>query len=197
MKPKRHMQPLNFIFIGRSGSGKGTQADFLMEKFPNTIYIVTGELFRELAKKDTDTALRVQEDLAVGALPFDDLATTLWMHKIAHTVKRDEGILLDGAPRRVPEAKNLDRFFEFLHRIENTFVIFLDVTREEATKRLLARGRADDNDVAIGGRMDYYEEHVSKPAEYYREKGRLITIDGNQSEEKVFADIMAQLPSTE
>lgn len=196
MKPNNQMQPLNFIFIGRSGSGKGSQSKFVMKKFPNIVYISTGDLFRELAKHDTDTALRIQEDLEIGALPFDDLATTLWMHKIANTVKRDEGILLDGAPRRVQEAKNLERFIKFLHRTDNTFVIFLDITREEAIRRLLKRGRSDDNDKAIMGRMDYYEEYVAPTVEFYKEQNRLISIDGNQPKEKVFADIIAQLPST-
>lgn len=188
------MKPFNFVFIGRSGSGKGVQSELLMEKFPYLRHIVTGELFRNLSAQDTDTAHRINETLKRGALPFDDLATTLWMHEIAFTIKKEEGILLDGAPRRISEAENLERFLDFLERRDNTFIIFLDTTREEAERRLLARKRADDVPDVIKGRLDYYEEHVASVPVYYEKQGRLTTIDGNQSIEKVFADIVAILP---
>ena len=76
--------------------------------------VVTGDLFRDLAKKDTAVANRMRTVMEQGGLPFDDIATTLWMHEIAYTVREDEGILCDGFPRRVEEAKNLDRFLDFL-----------------------------------------------------------------------------------
>ncbi|MCH8006416.1 MAG: nucleoside monophosphate kinase, partial [Planctomycetes bacterium] len=127
-------KPFNFVFIGRSGSGKGVQSDLLMKKFLYLKHIVTGEMFRNLSSRDTDTAHRINQTLKRGGLPFDDLATMLWMHEIAFTIKEKDGILLDGAPRRVVEAENLERFLDFLERGENTFIIFLDTTREEAEK---------------------------------------------------------------
>ena len=130
------MQLLNFVFIGRSGSGKGVQSDLLMKKFPYLKHIVTGEMFRDLSARDTDIAHRINETLKRGGLPFDGLATMLWMHEIAFTIKEEDGILLDGAPRRIVEAENLERFLDFLERGENTFIIFLDTTREEAEKEV-------------------------------------------------------------
>ena len=188
------MQPFNFVLIGRSGSGKGVQSDLLMKKFPYLKHIVTGDMFRNLSSQDTDTAYRINETLKRGGLPFDNLATMLWMHEIAFTIKREDGILLDGAPRRIVEAENLGRFLDFLERGANTFIIFLDTTREEAEKRLLARGRVDDTPEAIKGRLDYYEEQVASVPKYYEKQGQLITINGNQSIENVFADIVESLP---
>ncbi len=187
------MKPLNFTFIGRSGCGKGTQADFLMKKFPYLKHVTTGKLFRELSLQDTDAGHRIKKDMTDGTLPFDDLATTLWMREIAYTVKEDEGILLDGAPRRVPEAKNLERFLTFLERDKHVFNIFIDISRDEAFNRLKARRRDDDTDEAINGRQDYFEEFVQPVVEFYKERGRLITINGEQSEEDVFSDICAYL----
>ena len=187
------MNPLNFVFIGRSGSGKGTQADLLMKKLPYLKSVTTGNLFRDLSKQDTDTGNRIRKALAEGGLPFDDLATTLWMREIAYTVKEDEGILLDGAPRRVSEAKNLERFLTFLERDKYVFNIFLDISRDEAFLRLKERGRDDDTDQAINARLDYFEEFVQSVVAFYKERGRLVTINGEQSKENVFSDICKYL----
>jgi len=91
-------KPLNIIFLGLSGSGKGTQVGLLKEKledyWPMQI-IVTGDFFRDLAKQDTDVGRRIKKIQEEGGLPFDDLATTGWMYKIAYTVKENEGILFN------------------------------------------------------------------------------------------------------
>ncbi len=189
-------KPLNIIFLGLSGSGKGTQVQLLadmMRRF-NPVHIVsTGDLFRRLQEFTTDVGRRVKRILQEGGLPFDDLATTLWMHEIAFRVHEHEGIIFDGAPRRLDEAKNIDRFLEFLERKAYTKVVYLSVTPEEITRRLLSRGRADDNLTAIEGRIGYFQRSVLPVIEYYREQNRLIEINGEQDVEKVHADIMKAL----
>lgn len=213
-------KPFNFIIIGRSGSGKGTQAKLLMKEFENLYYISSGELFRELAKKDTDTADKVKKIINGGKLPYDDLATTLWMYEIAFNVKEDQGILADGFPRRLNEAKSLDTFLDFLERTENTFYILIDISKEEAFNRLTKRRickncgrlipwtgefkklevcdkcegelvtRPDDASEAINNRLDYYEKKVMPVIKYYEEQGKLIKINGEQSIEDVFKNIL-------
>jgi adenylate kinase len=213
-------KPLNFVLIGRSGSGKGTQAKLLMEKFSNLHYISTGDLFRDLAKAETDTGERVRKILAVGGLPHDDLATTLWMHEIAYKVKQNEGIVADGFPRRLNEAKSLDAFLEFLERKDNTKILLIDISREEAFNRLTKRRickkcgrlipwteefkklkvcdqcggelvtRSDDTAEAINNRLNYFEERVMSVIKYYEEQGRLIKINGEQPIKAVFQDIL-------
>lgn len=189
-------KPLNIIFLGLSGSGKGTQVQLLADvmRIHNPVHVVsTGDLFRRLQEFTTDVGKRVKRILQEGGLPFDDLATTLWMHEIAFRVHEHEGIIFDGAPRRLDEAKNIDRFLEFLERKDHTKVVFLSVTPEEIMKRLLSRGRADDNITAIEGRIDYFEKSVLPVLDYYREQGRLIEINGEQPMEKVHADVVKAL----
>ena len=211
---------LNFILIGRSGSGKGTQAELLMEHSGNLLHVVTGDLFRELAKKDTDVSRKVKKILDEGGLPFDDLATTLWMYYLAHNLKEDQGLICDGFPRRVREAENLDRFLEFLERKQDTYVLSIDISRKEAFDRLTKRRickkcsqlipwvgkfkelkacdkrggeliyRHDDKPEAINRRLDYYEESVVPTINYYKKQKRLIRINGEQSIEDVFRDIL-------
>ncbi len=184
---------LNFVFIGRSGCGKGTQAKLVMEHFPNLVYISTGDLMRDLAKQKTDVGQRIKEILDKGGLPFDDIATSLWMREISYKVRSDQGIIADGFPRRLNEAQNLDNFLDWLGRKENTKVLLVDVSREEAFKRLEKRARGDDTEEQINNRLDYYEERVVPAINYYKEQGRLIKINGELSVEGVFKDILEKI----
>ena len=213
-------KPLNFILIGRSGSGKGTQAELLMERFGNLCSISTGDLFRGLAKTGTDAGNKVKKILEEGGLPYDELATTLWMHEIAFNIKENQGIIADGFPRRLNEAKSLDNFLEFLGRKENTFYLLIDISRQDSFDRLTKRRickkcgklipwvgdfknlkacddcggelftRADDTPEAINNRLNYYEERVVPVVKYYEEQGVLIKINGDQSIKDVFKDIL-------
>lgn len=180
----------NFVFIGRSGSGKGTQCELLAKRFDNIWYISTGELFRKLAKANTVTSRKMEAILKEGGLPLDDLATTLWMHDIAFNVKEGQRFILDGAPRRLVEAQNLDRFLDFLGWRESTHYLLIDISREEAYKRMMKRGRVDDTPEAINSRLDYFDKIVTETIEYYRSQKRLITINGEQSIEDVHQEIL-------
>jgi len=194
MRFMENSKPLNFIFIGRSGCGKGTQAKLLLDHFPNMVYISTGDLMRDLAKQETDTGKRIKKILDDGGLPFDDMATTLWMHQIAYTVKENRGMVCDGFPRRLNEARNLDKFLDWLERKEQTKILLIDISREEAFKRLKLRGRYDDiEDSDIKNRLDYFEERVVPTIDYYKEQNRLININGEQSREAVFKEILQKI----
>ena len=213
-------KPLNFVLIGRSGSGKGTQAKLLSKHFGNLVAVTTGDLFRKLAKAGTDVAERVKKTMNEGGLPYDDLARTLWTYEIAYKVKADQGILADGLPRRLSEAKDFDQLLEFLERKENTFFLLIDISREEAFHRLTKRRvckkcgrlipwvgefkkmkacdkcggelitRPDDAPEAINNRLDYYDNRVMKVVKRYEEQGVLIKINGEQSIEDVFKDVL-------
>lgn len=216
-------KPFNFVLIGRSGCGKGTQAELLVQKFNYLRAISTGDLLRNLGNLDTDTGRRVKRVLETGGLVFDDLATTLWMHEIAFGIKEDTGILADGFPRRLVEAKNLDRFLEFLERKENTAAILIDISEEEAlnrlTKRRICKGcgkaipfldpyknwekceecggelviRTDDSLEAIKHRLSFFEESVVPVVEYYKSQNRLITVNGAQPIEKVLEEMLTEI----
>jgi adenylate kinase len=215
-------KPLNFVLTGRSGCGKGTQAKLLMEHFGRDkfFYISTGDLFRDLANRETDTAIKIKKVLKEGGLPFDVLATTLWMHEMAFKMKENQGLMADGFPRRLDEAKNLDSFLDFLGRREKTFYILIDISRKEAFNRLTKRRlclkcgriipyfgdfiklkkcdecqgelatRPDDKPEAIENRLNYYEERVVPIIDYWRDKGELIIINGEQSIEDTHKDIL-------
>lgn len=186
-------------------------------------HLSTGDLFRDLAKANSDTSIRVQKILKEGGLPFDDLAATLWMHAMSYNLKENQGFILDGAPRRVNEAQTLDRYLDFLERKETTFNLLIDISRQEAFDRLSKRRickecgrlipwvgqfkelkvcdkcagelitRSDDSPEAIKSRLDYYDNRVAKVVEFYQTQNRLIKVNGEQSIEDVFKEILEKI----
>lgn len=186
----KDFKPKNFVLIGPPGCGKGTQAKLLLKKFKNYYYISTGKLFRKLSEEKTDVGERVKKVVESGGLPFDDLATTLWMYEIAFNVKRNQGIIADGFPRRLQEAKDLIAFLEFLKRKENTLVILISISEKEALRRLPQRGRIDDDIKDIKKRFRLYRERTIPAINYLKKNLRFVEIHGEQSIENVFKDIL-------
>jgi len=192
----------NFILIGPPASGKGTQAKLLLKKFKNSYYISTGELFRKLIKEKTDTGQRVKKIVESGGLPFDDLATTLWMGEIAFNVKKNQSIIADGFPRRLQEAKDLDAFLKFLQRDKNTLFFLIEISEKEALKRL-SKGRifkngkrvkrADDNIDDIRKRFRIHRKKTIPAINYLKKQGKLVNINGEQSIKNVFKDILKKI----
>ncbi|MCX6720577.1 MAG: nucleoside monophosphate kinase [Candidatus Staskawiczbacteria bacterium] len=213
-------KPLSFALIGRSGCGKGTQAELLMKHFGNLFYVSTGNLLRELAKLDTLAGKSAKEIMHKGDLIPDFMIIGLWMKELNLNLKVDQGVLFDGAFRRLIEAQEADEYFNFLDRKGTLFPILIDISREEAYDRLTKRRickkcgkifpwvgefkklekcdkcggelqhRADDNPDAINNRLAYFDKEVLEVLEYYKKDNRLITVNGEQTVEKVFEDIL-------
>lgn len=179
--------------MGPPASGKGTQAKLLLKKYKNYFYISTGQLFRKLVKEKTHTGEKIKETLESGGLIFDDLATTLWMYEIAFNVDKNQGIIADGFPRRMQEAKDLDEFLKFLDRKKNTYFFLIEISEKEAFKRLPKRGRADDEAKDIKTRFRLYRKRTIPALNYFKKQGMLIKINGEQTREKVFQDIWKEI----
>lgn len=179
----------NFILIGPPGSGKGTQAKLLLKKFKNHYYISTGQLFRRLTQKKTDVGEKIKSVVESGGLPFDDLSTTLWMYDIAFNVKKNQGIVADGFPRRLQEAIDLDEFLKFLNRKEKTLIFLIQISEKEALKRLPKRNRADDEIKDIKKRFALYRKRTIPAINYLKKHCNLVYINGEQTRANVFKDI--------
>jgi len=180
---------LNIIFIGRSGSGKGTQA-VLMKEFlekrdgkGSVFYLSTGEHMRGLIKEKPEletSKFLDQKVMAVGAKAPDFLTIWIWAKELIYNAKNNQHFIFDGTPRTLLEAKTLDEALEFYER-KNIKPILVDVSTEEVRARMLSRKRADDTEEQIKNRLAYYEKRVAPAVEYYRNdsKNKLIKIDGN------------------
>ncbi|MBI2048763.1 MAG: nucleoside monophosphate kinase [Parcubacteria group bacterium] len=185
-------QPRNVAFIGRSGSGKGTQAELLENFLTPALRIETGALFRALAKEETPIGHLVRNILEEGGLPPGWLASFLWEREIFLRLTPEKHLIMDGAPRRLEEAELLDRILPDFGR-HGASGIYVAVGRAEAKQRLLDRGRGDDDEGTIENRLAYFEKDVVPVLEYYKDKKRLIEINGEQSVEAVHKDIVRAL----
>lgn len=179
------------IFLGRSGCGKDTQAKFLQEQHGFSV-IKTGDLFRSLAAEPTFTGKKIARILEEGGLPPSWLAEYLWTRNLITAPDFPGRIIFNGAPRRLHEAQELDDVLGWFERAD-TGAFLLDISREEARARLLKRGRTDDDERAIAERLDWFEEIVMPVVEYYEKSGRLVRINGEQSIEKVFEEILSKI----
>ncbi|MFA5022896.1 MAG: nucleoside monophosphate kinase [Candidatus Paceibacterota bacterium] len=192
-----------YIFIGRSGCGKGTQVEKLAEHLTQKgvinaehawLRVETGARFREIVETGGYTAKMLKEGIERGDRLPDNFAIWTWTGFLFDKFTGSEHIFCDGCPRSLLEAQALDWLFKFYNR-EMPTIVYLDVSREETKKRLLARGRADDDADDIDRRLDWFDRDVLPAVEYYRNnpKYRFIEVDGEQSREKIHEDLVKML----
>ncbi|TSC70256.1 MAG: adenylate kinase [Parcubacteria group bacterium Gr01-1014_46] len=191
------MSPKTFIFFGPSGAGKGTQAKILIEYLKKndpdrtTLYIETGQRFRDFITEASYTATKTKEIIDNGGLLPEFLPIWIWSEYFVKHVSGDEHMVLDGLSRRAHEAPILNSAMKFYKR-EKPFVISMEVSRDWAKDRLLSRERGDDNIGQIEKRLDWFEKNVLPAIEYFKnnEFYNFITINGEQTIEEVNKEIM-------
>lgn len=195
------MSPQTFIFIGRSGCGKGTQADLLQKYLKiqdpsrEIFYLETGNRFRDFIKGE-GLSNKLSFDIAEqGARQPDFLAVWMWAHLFIENLKGDEHIIIDGTPRSINEARVLDSAVRFYKR-EPAKVIYLNVSRVWAEKRLHDRGRTDDRSLLeVKKRLDWFETDVLPAVNHLREhpEYQFLDIDGEQPLEEVHQEIIKRI----
>ena len=179
---------LNLILFGPPGSGKGTQASKLVEKY-KLLHISTGDLFKYEMGHNTELGRLAKEYMSQGKLVPDEVTIGMLDNKLrsSHDV---EGYILDGFPRTIPQAEALDRLLEEKQQAIS-LLISLDVDDEEIVERILLRGktsgRPDDNDEEIvRKRIQVYNEETSPVFEYYNKKNKSVKVNGIGTVDEIF-----------
>lgn len=171
---------LNLVLFGPPGAGKGTQAEFLIEKF-NLIHLSTGDLLRNEITAGTKLGLEAKSFMDKGELVPDEVVIGMIKVKL-ETVKDADGFIFDGFPRTVDQAKALDILLNG-NGTPISGMLCLDVEKQELINRLLSRGkvsgRADDQDsTIIENRINVYNLKTRPIIEYYKPQGKYFRIDG-------------------
>ncbi len=194
------MPPQTFIFIGRSGCGKGTQADLLKkllkEKDPNgeILYVETGNNFREFIKGDKYSNKLSAEIYKNGDRQPDFLAIWMWAHVVLNEFKGTEHLFFDGTPRSLPEAMALTTALEFYNR--KGIVIDINVSREWSIERMKARGRFDDStEELMIKRLNWFDRDTSPAEAYFRANNNytVIGLNGERTIDEIHNEIVSRL----
>jgi adenylate kinase len=208
----------DIVLSGIQWSGKGTQCELLLKKFGRKIsYFEAGGILRALQSKPNAIGTYV-----TGIIDHGNLLPDQFMVKIfdlfLFSLQQDTSILLDGFPRQIPQ---MEEFLKMMKAYKREFnVIVLEISREEAIKRLTSRRmckncwailnihlhtcdccpicssndiyqRADDKNIAsIEMRLDLFEQQTKPVINYLQKEWFVTIIDGSQSPEKVFEDIV-------
>jgi adenylate kinase len=181
-------QPLALIFLGPPGSGKGTQAEGIAADF-QIPHISTGEILREAIAQQTLLGQKAQSYMDRGELVPDHLLLDLIEARLAQP-DAAKGWILDGFPRNTAQAEFLESLLVQLGQ-SSVKVLSLEVPDEAIVTRLLARGRADDNETTIRRRLEVYREQTAPVIDFYEQRGKLATVDGNLCPEAVARSLKA------
>ena len=170
------------LFLGPPGAGKGTQAGVISQS-SKFLHLSTGELLRKEVELKTKLGIQVKEIINSGKLVKDELVLEIVRKNLS---KKNKGWILDGYPRNISQADSLNQVLEDINQALE-MVFYLDVNEETLVKRLISRGRTDDNEDIIRTRLNIYKETTEPLINFYKEKNILKYIDGDR-ELKMISD---------
>lgn len=176
---------MKIVLVGIQGSGKSTQGNLLAKKI-EVPYLSTGHIFRELAHEHTPLGRYIKETMNAGYLIKDEKTLEI----ISEYLSREEykkGYILDGFPRTRTQAEL------FKNGIDHVF--YMKVSDDEALRRLSLRqdAREDETPPALRKRLELFHKSTEPVLEYYREKGILHEVEGEQSIEQIHNEICKAL----
>ena len=185
---------MNLLVLGPQGSGKGTQAARLSADH-GIPHVATGDMFRTAIAARTELGRRVEPILASGELVPDELTVALIRERLSQPDARD-GFVLDGFPRTLEQAEELDAMLAEIGRSLDA-VLFFDIPDEVAVERLVIRaeqeGREDDQPDVIARRLAIYHELTEPVVERYRATGTLVPLHASRTVGEVAAEIAEAL----
>jgi len=188
-----------FVFFGIVGSGKGTQVKLLMDFLKSKddkkcVYAYPGDEFRKIINSGSYTAELMKTSVERGELQPGFFPDAIVTNILISSLVKDSHLITDGYPRAVAQSQNFESMMKFYKR-DDIKIIYIELSKEEAAKRMKLRGRRDDTDEGIAKRFDEYVNNVIPAMDYFKGKAgyTIYTINGEQSIENVHKDIIKAL----
>ena len=207
------------MLFGPPGAGKGTQAQLLVDRY-ELAHVSSGDIFRHNLRQGTPLGLQAKEYMNRGELVPDEVVIDIILDKIM-SINADEGFILDGFPRNTRQAEELDAALAVRARNIDR-VVHIDVPEDELARRLGGRfvcrncqaphthqgasptpacercngelyQRDDDCPEAVQRRIDVYREESMPVLDFYRQRGMLVDVSGQNTVDGVFKSIVAAL----
>lgn len=194
------MNKQTLIFLGPQGSGKGTQIEllktYIQEKDPGRkiVQFGMGQGLRDLAMRADFTGRKTDSILKNGGLIPYAISCSVFTQFLMDHYTEAEHLIIDGFPRTKDQVPALDSALEFFEARPVT-VVCINISDEEAVKRLLLRGRSDDTEEGIRTRLQWSREETMPNIAWFRTAPgyKVLDIDGERTVEEIHADIVAQL----
>jgi adenylate kinase len=208
---------MRIVLLGAPGSGKGTQAKLLVDKYKIS-HISTGDILRAAVSAGSDLGKKAKAVMDSGQLVSDDIVLGLIQEKLAQPESKN-GFVMDGFPRNIPQAQALDAMLARLSQ-PLQLAVFVDVNNDVLMKRLTGRRtcskcgatfniyftpsksagkcdkcngslqhRSDDNEATVKNRLQVYQQQTAPLVSYYKAQGKLRTVRGVGSVNEIFKSL--------
>lgn len=204
---------MNIVFVAPPAAGKGTQAKLVCDKY-HLKHLSTGDLLREVTKKDDEFSKNIKEKMSKGLLISDEIILKL----IVKELENNSGYLFDGFPRNLVQAKKFDEMLSSINQ-KIDYIIYLEIDEEVAKKRIVGRmvcpncnnvynydldqislehtcdcgtiliKREDDTLETFTKRFEIYENETKPVIDYYKDHDNFYTVNSNLETEEVFKQI--------
>lgn len=174
---------MNIVLFGPQGSGKGTQAELICEKF-GFFYFESGAYLRRIAENNEELKKALDEGQLVPDIEFTSYLTAFFDEKNLY-----DDIIFDGFPRTL-EQYNFLKVWLTEKQVKIDLCIVLEIGEEETVKRLLLRKRDDDTPEAIKKRLSLYRTRTEKLIEEIKKDTKVIVVDGERSVEDIQKDLI-------
>jgi adenylate kinase len=188
---------VNVLLLGPQGSGKGTQAKRIQAEY-GIPHIATGEILRDAIAAESELGRRVKPIVESGKLVPDDLMIELIRERLGEDDAQD-GFILDGFPRTLPQAQALDGMLADIGR-DLSIVFGFQLDDQIGIDRMLRRAeiehRKDDTPEAIAQRLRLYHEQTEPLIGHYRAQGNLVGIHADRTVDEVFSEVQEALEQT-